>query len=101
MGFGIDTGIASANEVRTAQANNHPSAERPTAGEMVTRTAAPASPHYPHVSSDKPRGLATDAQLRLLNTMLKERGLPMPAAGITFSEASDEIGRLKNIPKAK
>jgi hypothetical protein len=33
--------------------------------------------------------------------MLKERGLPMPAAGITFSEASDEIGRLKNIPKAK
>jgi hypothetical protein len=101
MGFGIDTGIASQNEVRTAQANNHPVAERPTAGEMVTRTAAPASPHYPHVNSDKPRGLATDAQLRLLNTMLKERGLPAPARGITFSEASDEISRLKNIPKVK
>ena len=103
MGFGIDTGIASANEVRTAQANNHPSTDKLTDRAAVgsRATAAPASPHYPHVSSDKPRGLATDAQLRLLNTMLKERGLPLPAAGITFSEASDEIGRLKNVPKAK
>jgi hypothetical protein len=33
--------------------------------------------------------------------MLKERGLPMPDAGITFTEASDEISRLKLIPKAK
>ena len=102
MGFGIDTGIASANEVRTAQANNHPSTDKPQERAAVgSRAAAPASPHYPHVHSDKPRGLATDAQLRLLNTMLKERGLPMPNAGITFSEASDEISRLKNIPKAK
>jgi hypothetical protein len=100
MGFGIDTGIASANEVRTAQANNHPATkERAEVG--LRATAAPASPHFPHANSDKPRGLATDAQLRLLNTMLKERGLPMPDAGITFTEASDEIGRLKNIPKAK
>ena len=100
MGFGIDTGIASANEVRTAQANNHPSTkERAEVGSRAT--AAPASPHFPHASSDKPRGLATDAQLRLLNAMLKERGLPMPDAGITFTEASDEISRLKTIPKAK
>lgn len=99
MGFGIDTGIASQNEVRTAQANNYPATGRPTAGARAT--AAPASPHYPHVHTDKPRGLATDAQLRLLNTMLKERDLPAPPAGITFTEASDEIGRLKNIPKAK
>ena len=100
MGFGIDTGIASANEVRTAQANNHPATnDRATVGARAT--AAPASPHFPHANSDKPRGLATDAQLRLLNTMLTERGLPAPPAGITFSEASDEIGRLKNIPKAK
>jgi len=98
MGFGIDTGIASANEVRTAQANNHPTTERAA---PARATAAPASPHYPHVHTDKPRGLATDAQLRLLNTMLKERDLPAPPAGITFTEASDEIGRLKNIPKAK
>jgi hypothetical protein len=117
MGFGIDTGIASANEVRTAQANNHPSTEPMKPGEYRPRyqngepieraavgsraTAAPASPHFPHASSDKPRGLATDAQLRLLNAMLKERGLPMPDAGITFTEASDEISRLKTIPKAK
>jgi hypothetical protein len=118
MGFGIDTGIASANEVRTAQANNHPSTDPMKPGEYRPRypkndepteraavgsraTAAPASPHFPHATSDKPRGLATDAQLRLLNTMLKERGLPMPDAGITFTEASDEIGRLKLIPKAK
>jgi hypothetical protein len=102
MGFGIDTGIASANEVRTAQANNHPSTDKPQERAAVgSRAAAPASPHYPHVHSDKPRGLATDAQLRLLNTMLKERGLPMPNAGITFSEASDEISRLKTVPKAK
>ena len=102
MGFGIDTGIASANEVRTAQANNHPSTDKPQERAAVgSRAAAPASPHYPHVHSDKPRGLATDAQLRLLNTMLTERGLPAPPAGITFTEASDEIGRLKNIPKAK
>ena len=100
MGFGIDTGIASANEVRTAQANNHPATkEREAVGSRAT--AAPASPHFPHANSDKPRGLATDAQLRLLNTMLTERGLPAPPAGITFTEASDEIGRLKNIPKAK
>jgi hypothetical protein len=100
MGFGIDTGIASANEVRTAQANNHPATkERAEVGSRAT--AAPASPHFPHASSDKPRGLATDAQLRLLNAMLKERGLPMPDAGITFTEASDEISRLKTIPKAK
>ena len=100
MGFGIDTGIASANEVRTAQANNHPSTiERAAVGSKAT--AAPASPHFPHANSDKPRGLATDAQLRLLNTMLKERDLPAPPAGITFNEASDEISRLKLIPKAK
>ena len=102
MGFGIDTGIASANEVRTAQANNHPSTDKPQERAAVgSRAAAPASPHFPHAISDKPRGLATDAQLRLLNTMLKERGLPMPDAGITFSEASDEISRLKTVPKAK
>ena len=119
MGFGIDTGLASSNEVRTAQGNNHPSTQPMQPGEYRPRypandkpaperaavgsraTAAPASPHFPHAISDKPRGLATDAQLRLLNTMLKERGLPMPDAGITFSEASDEISRLKNIPKAK
>ena len=100
MGFGIDTGIASANEVRTAQANNHPSTnERAAVGSKAT--AAPASPHFPHSNSDKPRGLATDAQLRLLNTMLKERDLPAPPADITFNEASDEISRLKLIPKAK
>ena len=100
MGFGIDTGIASANEVRTAQANNHPATkERAEVGSRAT--AAPASPHVPRVDPDKPRGLATDAQLRLLNTMLKERGLPAPHAGITFTEASDEIGRLKTVPKAK
>jgi len=100
MGFGIDTGIASANEVRTAQANNHPSInERAAVGSRAT--AAPASPHFPHANSDKPRGLATDAQLRLLNAMLTERGLPAPPAGITFTEASEEIGRLKTIPKAK
>ena len=98
MGFGIDTGIASANEVRTAQANNHPATERTA---PARATAAPASPHYPHVHTENPRGIATDAQLRLLNTMLKERDLPAPPAGITFTEASDEIGRLKNIPKAK
>ena len=62
MGFGIDTGIASANEVRTAQANNHPSTDKPQERAAVgSRAAAPASPHYPHVHSDKPRGLATDA----------------------------------------
>ena len=99
MGFGIDTGLASANEVRTAQGNNHPATERPTVGERAT--AAPSSPHFPHATTDRPRGLATDAQLRLLNTMLKERDLPAPPAGITFTEASDEISRLKNIPKAK
>jgi hypothetical protein len=100
MGFGIDTGIASQNEVRTAQANNHPATkERAEVGSKAI--AAPASPHFPHANSDKPRGLATDAQLRLLNAMLTERGLPAPPAGITFTEASDEIGRLKNIPKAK
>ena len=44
MGFGIDTGIASANEVRTAQANNHPATERTA---PARATAAPASPTPP------------------------------------------------------
>ena len=119
MGFGIDTGLASSNEVRTAQGNNHPSSDPMQPGEYRPRypandkpaperaavgskaTAAPASPHFPHANPDKPRGLATDAQLRLLTTMSKERDLPAPPAGITFNEASDEISRLKLIPKAK
>lgn len=92
MGFGIKAGLASANEVRTAQGNSHPSTEprtqpqpRPT-GHATTRTT--------------PVGMASSKQLDLIRDMRAERKLePYDATDKTYADASDEITRLKAIPR--
>ena len=81
MGYGIKAGIASANEVRTAQGNRHPSTEP---------VAAP---------KDKPQGMASPGQMTLIKTMRKERGLDEPTEPFTYADAQDEIKRLKGMPR--
>lgn len=97
MGFGIKAGLASANEVRTAQGNSHPSTE--------PRTQAPPPRS---VTSNGPRptgpaalqGMATTKQIDLIRDMRKERDLDAwDDAGKTYAEASEEITRLKAIPR--
>lgn len=78
MGYGIKAGIASANEVRTAQGNRHPSTEP---------------------SKDKPKGMASTAQMNLIKNMRKERGLDDLTDTLTYADAQDEITRLKGIPR--
>lgn len=131
MGFGIKAGLASANEVRTAQGNSHPSTEpRPqqathlrsvtsngpviteeqkenirnartptkTEWEAEVKTAA-AENRRPTVGSAV-AGKATTKQIDLIRDMRKERGLePLDMDGKTYAEASDEITRLKAIPR--
>jgi hypothetical protein len=95
MGFGIKAGLASANEVRTAQGNSHPSTEpprRPVAG----NNSRPASSN----GGGTITGLASSKQLDLIATMRKERNLDAwDATDKTFNDASDEITRLKGVPR--
>jgi hypothetical protein len=98
MGFGIKSGLASADEVRTAQGNSHPATQppepprRPVAG----NNSRPASSN----SGGTITGLASSKQLDLIATMRKERNLDAwDATDKTFNEASDEITRLKGIPR--
>jgi hypothetical protein len=96
MGFGIKAGLASANEVRTAQGNSHPSTEPPE------RRVSPQAP------VTQPRrtipgalaGMASTKQLELIGTMRTERNLDAwDSDGKTYADASDEITRLKAIPR--
>lgn len=84
MGFGIGRAIASANEVRTAQGNTHPATE-------------------PRPKADNPRpmqGMATGRQIELIGKMRDERGIePWNPTNKTYADASDEITRLKAIPR--
>lgn len=95
MGFGIKAGLASANEVRTAQGNSHPTTEprpepRPQNERPQPRPTGPAAL----------AGKASTKQLDLIRDMRKERQLdPWDADGKTYAEASDEITRLKAIPR--
>jgi len=130
MGFGIKAGLASANEVRTAQGNSHPSTEprtqtphlrsvtsngpviteeqkenirnarTPTKTEWETEVkAATAENRRPTVGSAI-AGKATTKQLDLIRDMRKERGLDAwDPDGKTYAEASEEITRLKTIPR--
>jgi hypothetical protein len=98
MGFGIKSGLASADEVRTAQGNSHPATQppdtprRPVAG----NNSRPASSN----SGGTITGLASSKQLDLIATMRKERNLDAwDATDKTFNDASDEITRLKGIPR--
>lgn len=111
MGFGIKAGLASANEVRTAQGNSHPSITEqqkeynrtrrsPSKTEWEQETErAKTENRRPEVGSAL-TGMATQKQLDLIATMRKERGLePFDATGVPYADASDEITRLKTIPR--
>ena len=95
MGFGIKAGLASANEVKTAQGNSHPSTEpRPEPRQQNERQQP--RPTGPAALA----GMASPRQLDLIRDMRNERGLdPWEVAGKTYADASDEITRLKAIPR--
>jgi hypothetical protein len=104
MGFGITTGLASADEVRTAQGNQHPSTQEPAP--VTAETPKRVYSTYAQTQMDRkpthaqPRGLATPNQIKLIETMSKERALePLDTNGMTYAEATDEITRLKGIPR--
>lgn len=93
MGFGIKAGLASANEVRTAQGNSHPSTE--------PRNEPQQRPQPQRATGGALQGMATAKQLDLIGAMRKERGLdPYESNGKTYADASDEITRLKTIPRS-
>jgi hypothetical protein len=93
MGFGIKAGLASANEVRTAQGNSHPSTE-------PRRVSEQAPVETRRATGGALQGMATAKQLDLIRDMRNERGLePYEADGKTYAEASEEITRLKGIPR--
>lgn len=96
MGFGIKSGLASADEVRTAQGNSHPSTEvRPDPRPQTRTTATPT-----RSTGSALQGMATAKQIDLIRDMRSERGLePWEDAGKTYAEASEEITRLKGIPR--
>jgi len=95
MGFGIKAGLASANEVRTAQGNSHPSTE-PLRDPRPAQTTQPKR----QATGSALTGMATAKQLDLIRDMRNERGLdPYEADGKTYAEASEEITRLKAIPR--
>jgi hypothetical protein len=104
MGFGITTGLASADEVRTAQGNQHPSTQEP---------AEPSAPPkrvystYAQTQMDRkpehaqPRGLATPAQIKLIETMSSERNIDPPETnGMTYAAATEYITHLKGIKRS-
>lgn len=98
MGFGIKAGLASANEVRTAQGNSHPSTQDPVEPPQRPKTRPQDTQRTQTGSALK--GMATQKQIDLIGTMRKERELdPWDSGGKTYAEASDEITRLKAIPR--
>jgi hypothetical protein len=98
MGFGIKAGLASANEVRTAQGNSHPSTE-PRTQQAPTQRPQQQPTQRPKAGSAL-TGMATAKQIDLIRDMRKERGLdPWEDEGKSYAEASDEITRLKSIPR--
>lgn len=94
MGFGIKSGLASADEVRTAQGNSHPSTQPPERPEQQQRPQP--RPTGPQALAGK----ASTKQLDLIRDMRKERNLDAwDSDGKTYAEASDEITRLKGVPR--
>ena len=67
MGFGITTGLASADEVRTAQGNQHPSTQEPAEPSVPPKRVYST---YAQTQMDRkpthaqPRGLATPNQVK-------------------------------------
>lgn len=100
MGFGIKAGLASANEVRTAQGNSHPSTEPKTEPKPLRAVSEAAPVEQRRATVGAMAGKATTKQLDLIRDMRKERGLEQwDGDGKTYAEASEEITRLKNVPR--
>lgn len=100
MGFGIKAGLASANEVRTAQGNSHPSTQTADNQKPPRRVSEMAPVEQRRAVGGALQGMATQKQLDLIATMRKERGLdPYESNGKTYADASEEITRLKAIPR--
>lgn len=100
MGFGIKAGLASANEVRTAQGNSHPSTQPADDQKPPRRVSEMAPVEQRRAVGGALQGMATQKQLDLIATMRKERGLdPYESNGKTYADASEEITRLKAVPR--
>jgi hypothetical protein len=104
MGFGITTGLASADEVRTAQGNQHPSTQEPAEPSAPTKRVYST---YAQTQMDRkpehsaPRGLATPAQIKLIETMSSERNIDPPETnGMTYAAATEYITHLKGIKRS-
>lgn len=89
MGIGIDRSIATSDEVRAAMERRQPADDRARVG-----SRAENSPQN-RPQSTKP---ASPAQHDLIRKMSAERGVE-PVLPESFAESSDEITRLKGIPK--
>jgi hypothetical protein len=105
MGFGITTGLASADEVRTAQGNQHPSTQEPAP--VTAETPKRVYSTYAQTQMDRkpthaqPRGLATPAQIKLIETMSSERNIDPPETnGMTYAAATEYITHLKGIKRS-
>jgi hypothetical protein len=99
MGFGIETSIASANEVRARRDStdtlDRQEEERPS---RVAQLDAKRKPLGSAAGSNT--GMSTAGQKGLLVKMCEERGLDFdPNAEMTFTEASEMITALKATPK--
>lgn len=96
MGFGIETSIASANEVRARRDSTEPAEE-----ERVTRVAQLDTKRRTLGSAaGSNTGMSTAGQKGLLVKMCEERGMDFdPNAEMTFTEASEMITALKATPK--
>lgn len=94
MGFGIKSGLASADEVRTAQGNSHPSTQQ------TQRVSEMAPVEQRRAKPGNLAGMASTKQIDLIRDMRKERDLePWDDAGKSYADASEEITRLKGIPR--
>lgn len=89
MGIGIERALASSDEVKAAQQRRPAEPERASIG-----SRAQNSPQ------NRPQGAKpiSPAQRDLITKMAAERGVE-PVIPESFAEASDEITRLKGIPK--
>lgn len=96
MGFGIETSLASYQEVRNRQADNHPSADDYQAPVVEMR------PPPRQTGTAANNGQASAGQIKLIGDMSRERGLEPPDFdGMTFADAKQEIDRLKRIARQK
>ena len=99
MGFGIETSIASANEVRARrETTDSPDRQEEDRPSRVAQLDAKRRPLGSAAGSNT--GMSTAGQKGLLVKMCEERGLDFdPETPMTFVDASEMITALKATPK--